>query len=128
MDILSAVFFICQLNASDLLELYKEDQAVRSQLKLLSHKEVKKYIIEVMLPGDKIRLSKVQGLLNTSENLSSEEYFAAAMIMQHGSEPKHYKMAMELSRKSATLNQNYKSAHWLSFAAEDRYHLKMGKP
>ncbi|KTF10027.1 hypothetical protein [Pseudoalteromonas sp. H105] len=124
---IATAFFVSQVNAIDVIALYKEDQTVRTHLRSLPKDEVRKYITEVMLPGDKARLSQVESLLNSTDSLSSEEYFAAAMIMQHGSEPKHYKMAMELSKKSASLDPNNKSANWLSCAAEDRYLLKIGK-
>ena len=124
---IATAFFVSQVSAIDVIALYKEDQGVRTHLRSLSKNEVRKYITEVMLPGDKARLSQVESLLNRTDSLSSEEYFAAAMIMQHGSEPKHYKMAMELSKKSALLDPNNKSANWLSCAAEDRYLLKIGK-
>ncbi len=125
---ITSAFFVSQVNAIDVIALYKEDQAVRTHLRSLPKNEVRKYITEVMLPGDKARLSQVENLLSGTDSLSSEEYFAAAMIMQHGSEPKHYKMAMELSKKSASLDPNNKNANWLSCAAEDRYLLKVGKP
>ncbi len=124
---IATVFFVSQVSAIDVIALYKEDQGVRTHLRSLPKNEVRKYITEVMLPGDKARLSQVESLLNSTDSLSSEEYFAAAMIMQHGSEPKHYKMAMELSKKSASLDPNNKNANWLSCAAEDRYLLKVGK-
>jgi hypothetical protein len=126
--LLASSFFVTQVIASDLLELYIEDQAVRTHLRTLPKTEVRKYITEVMVPEDKIRLAQVEDILKSSENLSSEEYFAAAMIMQHGSEPRHYQKAMELSRKSESLDHANTSANWLSCAAEDRYLLKVGKP
>jgi hypothetical protein len=124
----TSAFFVSQLNASELIKLYEDDQAVRTHLKTLPKSEIKKYINEVMLPSDEDRLSKVESILKANENLSSEEYFAAAMIMQHGSEPIHYKRAMELSQKAVAINPANKNASWLSCAAEDRYLIKIGKP
>ncbi|MEP1555030.1 hypothetical protein [Paraglaciecola sp.] len=124
----ASAFFIAQVNASDLIKLYEEDQAVRTHLRTLPNSEVKKYITEIMLPGDKARLSQIERILETAENLSSQEYFAAAMIMQHGSELSHYKKAMELSQTSVSLDPSNTNASWLSCAAEDRYLLKLGKP
>lgn len=124
----ASTFLIFQVHANDLIKLYEEDQAVRTHLKSLPKKEVRKYITEVMVPGDEVRLAQVENILKSTESLSSEEYFAAAMIMQHGSEPRHYKRAMELSQKSASLDPDNTNANWLSCAAEDRYLLKVGKP
>lgn len=126
--LLASALFATQGIASDLVELYKQDQAVRAHLQTLPKGEFERYIAEVMLPGDKIRMSKVEEILRTSKNLSSEEYFAAAMIMQHGSTPSHYKKAMELSQKAVQLDPNNKNASWLSCAAEDRYLKNIGKP
>ena len=125
---LLSTFFVSQAIANDLIRLYKEDQLVRANLRSLPTSEIKQYIAEIMVPGDKVRLNKVEDILKRSKNLSSEEYFAAAMIMQHGSEPSHYKRAMELSQKSASLDPDNTKANWLSCAAEDRYLLKIGKP
>jgi hypothetical protein len=124
---LISAFFVSQTFASELLKIYEEDQAVRTHLRTLPNNEVRKYITEVMLPKDKIRLAQVENILKTHKNLSSKEYFAAAMIMQHGSEPEHYQLAMELSKKSANLDPKNKNASWLACAAEDRYLIKIGK-
>jgi hypothetical protein len=119
--------FITQANATDLTALYIEDQAVRSHLRTLPENEVRKYITEVMLPGDKVRMAQVETILASNIALSSEEYFAAAMIMQHGSQPSHYQKAMTLSQTSAQLDPSNKKARWLSCAAEDRYRMKIGQ-
>jgi len=120
--------FMNQVMATDLLKLYEEDQAARTHLQSLPEHEVRKFITEVMLPADKIRLAQVEEKLNMSETLSSREYLAAAVIMQHGSEPAHYKKAMELSQKAVALDPANKDASWLSCAAEDRYLMKIGQP
>lgn len=120
-------FFVSQVIASDILKWYEEDQAVRTHIRTLPKDEVKKYINEVMLPGDQVRLVQVEKLLISSQELSADEYFAAAMIMQHGSEPRHYEKAMELSRKSSSIDPDNKNARWLSCASEDRYLIKIGK-
>ncbi len=117
-----------QVMATDLLKLYEEDQAARTHLQKLPENEIRKFITEVMVPGDKIRLAQVEDVLKISENLSSAEYLAAAVIMQHGSEPDHYKKAMELAQKAVSLDPANKDASWLSCAAEDRYLMKIGKP
>jgi hypothetical protein len=125
--LLVSTLFVSQVIANDVLKLYEEDQAIRTNLRSLPNDEVKKYINEVMLPGDKVRLKEIERILKSSEKLSSDEYFAVAMIMQHGSEPSHYQKAMELAKKSASLDPSNKNANWLSCAAEDRYLLKIGK-
>jgi len=124
---LISAFFVSQTFASELLKIYEEDQAVRTHLRTLPKNEVRKYITEVMVPKDKIRLAQVESILKTHKKLSSKEYFAAAMIMQHGSEPEHYQLAMDLSKKSASLDPKNRNASWLACAAEDRYLIKIGK-
>ena len=125
---IALILWAAPVYAIDVLALYKDDQAVRTHLRTLPKNEVKEYITQVMLPGDQVRLEQVEQLLKTTENLSSEEYFAAAMIMQHGSDPAHYKMAMELSQKARALDPSNKNASWLSCAAEDRYLQKIDQP
>ncbi len=125
--LLASILVVSQAPASNLLTLLEEDQAVRNHLQTLPAEQMLNYMNEVILPGDKIRLEQVKDILKSSANLSSEELYAAAMIMQHGGEAKHYKLAMELSQKSATLNPDNKNASWLSCAAEDRYLLNVGE-
>lgn len=125
--VLLSSIFIADVMATDLLKLYEEDQAARAHLQQLPENEVKKFITEVMVPEDNIRLAQVEEMLKTSKNLSSGEYLAAAVIMQHGAEPAHYKKAMELSQKAVELDPENKDATWLSCAAEDRYLMKIGK-
>lgn len=67
---LFVALFITQANATDLTDLYKEDQAVRSHLRTLPENEVRKYITEVMLPGDKVRMAQVETIL--ASNISQQ--------------------------------------------------------
>lgn len=122
-----SLFFFSNANAQSLLEMLDEDQAVRTKLRELPREQIKKYIDEVMLPGDKLRLEKTEEILASGSVLSAEELLAAAFIMQHGSYEKHYKSAMELARKSSELDPSNSDAVWLSSAAEDRYLLKIDK-
>lgn len=81
-----------------------------------------------MLPGDKLRLEKTEKILASDKTLTTQEVLAAAFIMQHGSEVKHYRMAMELALQSFELDPNNLDAIWLASAAQDRYLLKINEP
>lgn len=126
--VLFAMFVSLHTNAQSLTDMLKEDQAVRAKLRELPREQVKAYIDEIMLPGDKIRLEKTEKILNAGHQLSAEELLAAAFIMQHGSQTKHFKLAMELALQSLELDPTNEDAMWLSCASEDRYRLKVDRP
>ena len=63
------------------------------------------------------------GLINTSD-----DYFHAAMIFQHGDDSSDYWRAHELAIKAVELDSTNNIAKWLAAAAKDRYLWKIGKP
>jgi hypothetical protein len=62
-----------------------------------------------------------QGMLKTAE-----DFYHAAMIMQHGSEPKDYMRAHVFAAAAAHLG--HKPALWLSAASFDRLMQRVGQP
>ncbi len=114
-------------SASELLKLLDDDQKIREVIYTLPKEKVKEYINNVMLPADKIRKERVIEIMTKPVDLNADEYFAAAMIMQHGSTAKDAKLAMEYARNAVIKNPNHDSAKWLTCAAEDRYLNRSGK-
>lgn len=119
--------FVCHSFASELTDLLKQDQAAREKLRTLPRNEIKTYIDNVMLKGDIARRSRVEEILKSAQAFTSDEYMAAAMIMQHGNDAEHYRRAKELAQLSVQTDPNNHDARWLVCASEDRYLLKSGK-
>ena len=115
------------LNASELLTLLAEDQKAREPIYTLPRDEVKAYIQNVMLPGDKVRREEVIKLMASKPSLNADEYFAAAMIMQHGYSAEDAKNAMQYAINAIEKDSSHEQAKWLKCASEDRYLQRSGK-
>jgi hypothetical protein len=104
--------------------LYTTDQADRQNL--LKPLLIKSYRAK-MMKRDSIRLRVVLNYINRdSVSLSPKGNFYAAMILQHGKKPNHYKLAHELALEAA--KHDVQNAEWLSKATYDRWMLSIGKP
>ena len=120
-------FFLFSISASELTDLLEQDQTVREKLRTLPRQEIKTYIDNVMLKGDESRRLHVEEILVSDQTFSSDDYFAAAMIMQHGSEAEHFKRATQLAQMAVKADPSNNDARWLACASEDRYLQKIGK-
>jgi len=108
--------------ASELAELAKADQAARTG------KDPSKINWTLVAQQDEERRGKVLKILASDQDLSANDYFYAALIMQHGSKPSDYKKAMELAQQSIKIDPSHAKAKWLACASEDRYLIKIGEP
>ena len=104
--------------ASELEDMAKEDQKARSG----------KINWKVLVLEDAARRTRVKEILASNQNLTANEYTAAALMMQNGTELADYQAAFELSRKALELDPNHGLARWLTCANEDRILLRTGKP
>jgi len=74
---------------------------------------------------DSIRLNKTLKLIeDDTAKLDPEDKYNAAMILQHGEKPEHYKKAYELAAQAA--KHKIQNATWLKKAAYDRWQLSIG--
>jgi len=74
---------------------------------------------------DSIRLNKTLKLIeDDTAKLDPEDKYNAAMILQHGEKPEHYKKAHELAAQAA--KHKIQNATWLKKAAYDRWQLSIG--
>lgn len=105
-----------QKNDSELYSLFLEDQSDRTG-------EV--WMVN-MGERDKLRVEKVNEKLKNKEVKTAADYFHAAIIMQHGTELEHYRLAISLSQNSLNLEPNNKTVRWLNCAAKNRFHLVAG--
>ena len=105
-------------NNLELLEMYEADQGDR----------MGQIDWSVVTPRDEQRRKRVKEILETGDVETADDYFHAAMVLQHGVEPEDYELAHELALKAAELAPEHSSALWLAAAAMDRYLQNIGKP
>jgi hypothetical protein len=82
----------------------------------------------VVRRNDHIRRQRVLTLLREGRVRSSNDFYSAAMVFQHGESPDDAKLAHSLAVVSATMNPDNTSARWLAAAAWDRYMLRLKRP
>jgi DNA polymerase III delta prime subunit len=107
-------------NNSALKELTQADQAARTSS---GEKDWDKISQE-----DMQRRKAVLQMLKNSEVITSADYFNAALIFQHGDTLEDIRLAYSLATISYTLNNENKSAKWLSAAAWDRMMMYKDRP
>jgi len=109
----------------DLKSLYTEDQLDRTS-------ELWKKNPELMKERDEKRLKTVLELVENNKLKNSTEYLQAAMLLQHGTELKHYEMAHELAKKALEMGHESKEDEpdvlWLVAATKDRALMFANKP
>jgi TPR repeat protein len=75
---------------------------------------------------DQSRRAEVEALLDAGAAAEAEDYYHAAMVLQHGDRRDHYRRAHELARRAAELG--HQPGRWLAAAAEDRSLMAAGLP
>lgn len=105
---------------AEMSEIYKVDQAVRQSYE--SFKANAKQIEQ----DDAMRRGQTRALLAKGELRAAEDFRLAAMVFQHGSEPRDYLFAHTLAL--VALAKGDRSASWIAAASLDRYLLSVGRP
>ena len=82
----------------------------------------------VVRKNDQGRRERVLALLRDGRVRSSNDFYSAALIFQHGETPEEAMLAHSLAMVSATLNPDNSQARWLAAAAWDRYMLRLNRP
>ncbi len=104
-----------------LRELMNQDQAVRSgTADSIDWKKV--------VPQDAERRKRTMEIMKTGGLRTSEDYYNAALIFQHGDSAEDIKLAYSLATVAVTLDPDNKPAKWLTAAAWDRIMMRLGKP
>ncbi|CAH8284718.1 hypothetical protein EV196_101219 [Mariniflexile fucanivorans] len=103
----------------ELIEIYKKDQLDRSG----NYDDVD---WDLLGKNDSLRRIRTIQLLDSDKVRTSLDYKNAAMIFQHGLDSTHYRMAVELMKKSVDLDST--ANKWLLAAAIDRHLLSIDKP
>jgi hypothetical protein len=74
------------------------------------------------------RRTRVRQIISAGGAHTARDFYAAALVMQHGDGADDYKMAHDLAMQAVALDPKNKGWRWLAAAAEDRYLQCIGKP
>ena len=103
--------------SDELARLFTEDQADR-RAETIDWEEV--------APRDTARLARVKHLYHGGKLAAGLDYFHAAMVLQHSSDPEDHLLAHEFC--VAAIGQGVEQAKWLAAASEDRFLNGIGRP
>jgi hypothetical protein len=107
--------------SGELLAIYEADQADRQEFLRLGPEELRK-----VSERDKQRRQRVAEIVGMGQLNSAEDYFHAAMVLQHGEKSEDYLLAHELATVAGF--KGHKTGRWLSAAALDRFLHSVGRP
>lgn len=105
----------------ELSRMYQEDQSDRTP------PAGKSIDWNVVAPRDKARLARVKELYAQNHLGTGNDYFHAAMILQHGGTPEDYLLAHEFCVVAIIKGKNDKGTRWLAAASEDRFLMNIGR-
>lgn len=106
----------------ELIRMHREDQSDRTP------PAGKTIDWAVVGPRDKARLARVKELYAQDRLGTGNDYYHAAMILQHGNIPEDYLLAHEFCVVAITKGKNDKATRWLAAASEDRFLMNIGRP
>ena len=104
---------------AELKQLHDEDQADR---------EPENIDWSVVGPRDQARLKRVKELFAANALRTANDYYRAAMVLQHGSVPEDFLLGHELCVAAMMKGRTDKETAWLAASAEDRYLMNLGRP
>ncbi|WP_088889885.1 hypothetical protein [Leptolyngbya ohadii] len=104
----------------ELLRLFTEDQADRQP------PEGQAIDWSLIASRDAARLARVKELYNADVLQTGADYYHAALILQHGSEPEDYLLAHEFC--IVAIGKGEERAKWLAAASEDRFLMSIDRP
>jgi ketosteroid isomerase-like protein len=113
-----ACAFVSAASANELQSLFEEDQADRAPGKPLDW--------ETIGVRDEAREQRVKELLRAGSLQSGADYYHAAMILQHATEPDDYLLAHDLC--VIAIGKGEQRAKWLAAASLDRFLGAIGRP
>jgi hypothetical protein len=106
-------------DSEELRRLMVEDQADR-QSKAIDWAAV--------APRDRARLARVKELYATGTIRTAEDYYHAALVLQHGEAPEDFLLAHEFCVAAMILGKSDIESSSLGAAAEDRFLMNIGRP
>ena len=107
---------------AELARLHNEDQADRTPAdgKAIDWSKVG--------PRDKARLDRTIELYKQNQLNTANDYYHAALILQHGRVPEDFLLAHEFCVVAISKGKNDKHTRWLAAASEDRFLMNIGRP
>jgi hypothetical protein len=106
----------------ELRRLHDDDQADRSPA------GGKPIDWAVVGPRDHARLARVKALFTEDRLQTANDYYHAAMVLQHGDVPEDSLLAHEFCVVAITKGKNDQDARWLAAASEDRFLMNINRP
>ena len=103
-------------------DLFHQDQADRRP------PEGEEIDWSVVTPRDEARRARVREMIEAGELNAADDYYHAAMVLQHSSELEDYRTAHELCLQAVEADPEHSGARWLAAAALDRWLVNQDKP
>ena len=104
----------------ELARLFEDDQADRRP------KDGGAIDPAALVARDRQREARVKALYRAGDLRTGKDYYRAAMVLQHASEPEDNLVAHEFC--VVALAKGERSARWLAAATEDRFLIRMRRP
>src|SRR5262245_1924391 len=104
---------------AELKRLHDEDQADRAPDTI---------DWSVVGPRDRARQGRVKEMLAGNALHTANDYYHAALILQHGDVPEDFLLAHELCVVAILKGRNDRETAWLAASAEDRYLMNIDRP
>ena len=107
---------------AELERLHREDQSDRTPAdgKAIDWSKVG--------PRDNARLERTKELYQENQLKTANDYYHAALILQHGRVPEDFLLAHEFCIVAISKGRNDKYTRWLAAASEDRFLMNIGRP
>lgn len=105
----------------ELAEIYEADQADRQNLPQLTPEQ-----LSAVAARDDQRRARVMEIVLQGQLQSAEDYYHAAMVLQHGKTPDEHLLAHELATIAGF--KDHKIGKWLSAATLDRLLESLDRP
>ncbi len=107
---------------AELARLHREDQSDRTP------PEGKSIDWAIVGPRDQARLARTKELYIQNQLTTANDYYHAALILQHGRVPEDFLLAHEFCIVAISKGKNDKHTRWLAAASEDRFLMNIGRP
>jgi hypothetical protein len=114
--------------SQELRALFEEDRADRRVLVEKDQGTDRRQAIapDELIARDARRLRRLEQLIAEGALNDADDYFHAAMLLQHGPDRAHHQRAHKLAKQAADLGSQ--PARWLAAAAHDRWLMAGGLP
>lgn len=80
------------------------------------------------LRRDRVRRARMKALFKSGGMQTANDYYHAALVLQHGDAPEDFLLAHELCVAAMMLGKNDIASGSLAAAAEDRFLMNIGRP